>query len=160
MDRNAIAKGLVPGRRTWARSGARRGPNLLVDGNCRAPTTAAWSAYASATLSKVLDVPLGFVVLRIGYTAAAGGFAFQTGIGPTNSTYRVQGYARGDGTSAPKVTTLSTPIWTGTTSTAWQNFDVEVAIASDSGFYCGSANLAPGTHVEFRDLYYELISTP
>lgn len=98
--------------------------NLLVDGNMEASGTGAWSAGDGASLSKETISPRGGTqVLRI--TDVNLGNARQSVL-IFGDTYRAYGFARGDGGSAPIVRSAgSSAAWTGTTSTAWQEFDVQ-----------------------------------
>jgi hypothetical protein len=41
----------------------------------------------------------------------------------TGATYSLSGWAKGDGTAAPKILCGASTLWTGTTSTSWQHFD-------------------------------------
>lgn len=49
----------------------------------------------------------------------------------TGATYSLSGWAKGDGTAAPKVLSGATTLWTGTTSTSWQHFDAVFQSAAD-----------------------------
>ena len=73
-------------------------------------------------------------------------------------TYRLTGWARGDGAAIPLVGTGAASLWSGTTSTVWQYFDLTfIAGATDVWFYCN--NLAAGRSVGFDDLSLRLMET-
>lgn len=106
-----------------------KGIQLLTDGDMEQSGTTSWSAYA-ATLSKVAStLNGGSQALRI--TAPSGfGEAYQT-ILNSGLSYRIRGYARGDGASAqPQVKITAGMDWTGTTSTSWQYFDITATAAA------------------------------
>lgn len=98
--------------------------NILTDGDMEASGTAAWTAFDGATLSKEAVNPwAGSQVLRITDTNL--GSARQSVL-VFSDKYRAHGFARGDGSSAPIVRSSgASAAWTGTSSTAWQEFDVE-----------------------------------
>jgi hypothetical protein len=87
-------------------------------------TTPDWDSGNSALLTKSTASPHGgFQALRIEYNGITQPNTRQT-ILTIGTSYRVTGWARGDGGSAyPTVRHGGTLIWTGTTSTAWQYFD-------------------------------------
>lgn len=102
--------------------------NLLSDGDMEAATAAAYTPGNSAILSKTTDVRTNSVGLRslnITYNGVANPYAQQTAVTVTES-YRVIGWARGDGTGYPRLSDggFSPPLWDGTISTEWQSFDV------------------------------------
>lgn len=98
---------------------------FLVDGDMEAVGVADWTAGNSATLTKQTTNPYaGAQVLRVAYNAVNDPYASQTALS-NDLTYRLTGYARSDGTGVPKVEhPVSTILWTGTTSTSWQFFDI------------------------------------
>lgn len=97
---------------------------LWADGDMETIGIANWSG--TGTISKQTGSPYaGSQVLRV----TSGGtniYASQL-IGVLGTTYRAVGYARSDGTVAPVVSNSGgVALWTGTTSTSWQPFDVIV----------------------------------
>jgi len=95
----------------------------LVDGDMEAADTSAWTAGNSATLTKESGTPHGgSLCLRVAYNGVAAPSANQN-IVVTGNTYRVTGWARGDGTSVPAFV-CGTVLWAGTSSTSWQSFNV------------------------------------
>ena len=98
---------------------------LLTDGNMEAATTAAWTAGASATLTKETGTPHGGSrVLRIARNAVNNPYAYEAAVISSGVWYRLQGWARSDGNAVPAVYDPVSVIWTGTTSTDWQPFDL------------------------------------
>jgi len=127
--------------------------NLLVDGDMEWSGTSWYNAGASATLSKQTITPYkGKQCLRVAYDSVNNPSAIYISPLVIGKYYRVTGMARsGDGTAQPRVSNGATSIWTGTTSTAWQKFDVvTLAIATDIRLYgVVSAN---GLYSEFDDI--------
>jgi hypothetical protein len=123
----------------------------LTDGNMEAADTSAWLAGADASVTKATTNPYsGSRCLRV--TRSSGGsafFAYQLNL-VIGRKYRIRGWARSDGTSIPKVFT-GAYVWTGTTSTSWQYFDV-ITIATLTIFrlYAGPGG-AP-SYSEFDDI--------
>lgn len=119
-------------------------PQLLVDGDMEAAGTGAWTAFGSgATLTKETGSPAphgGAQWLKVmGPTASS--VAAQQTIQTIGKTYRVVGWATSDGAVLPRILDGSTFLWTGTTSTAWQPFDVTfVATGTTMRFYAVSPN--------------------
>lgn len=98
-------------------------PQLLVDSNMEDVGTAAWTAGNGATLSKESGDPhWGNASLRVARNALDSPYAYQT-ILTNGVTYKVTGWAKGDGTNAPKVRLNTTLVWEGTSSTSWQRID-------------------------------------
>lgn len=125
----------------------------LVDGDMEAADTAAWSNY-NATLSKQTGTPHGGTrCLRVAYNGSgAWGDGGQT-ILTVGRTYHVTGWYRGDGTSKPGVILGGAGTYVeGTSSTAWQAFDLYGVCAGSGVFALYSPNLGAGTYVEFDDV--------
>ncbi|MDD5726288.1 MAG: hypothetical protein PHC53_02650 [Patescibacteria group bacterium] len=96
----------------------------LVDGNMEATDTSAWTAGNNASLAKSTTNPhSGTRSLVVDRTTSDAPFAYQT-ILTIGKVYRVQGWAKGDGTVAPVLTDGPNAVWTGTSSTSWQPIDV------------------------------------
>ncbi len=101
--------------------------DFLVDGNAEAGDVSAWTVAAGDATKETGTPYQGAQVLRL---TDSGGFTFTIHyqeVATNGVTYRAVGQARSDGTSLPYVATndAGTVIWTGTTSTDWQSFDVE-----------------------------------
>jgi len=95
----------------------------LVDGNMEAAGVAAWGS-SGVTLSKeVGGAHTGTQWLKA--TVVSTAYFFQAVI-PAGRTYRLTGWAKSDGVLLPRIAEAagSVTIWTGTTSTAWQPFDI------------------------------------
>lgn len=128
------------------------GAEQVVDGNMEAVGVAAWTDANDAILTKETGSPggTGTQVLRIAFDGIASPYAYQS-ILTIGRIYRVSGWARGDGVaSAPRLYVgLVSSNWLGTTSTAWQKFDI-VATADNSSL----ALLCQGGtgYVEFDDV--------
>lgn len=95
---------------------------LLQDRDMEVSGTTNW--VSTATLSKQTNSPHGGAqVLRL--TSASGNVFFDQLVGNVGRVYRVTGYARSDGTALPLVSNAGgINLFTGTTSTSWQYFDV------------------------------------
>jgi hypothetical protein len=135
------------------------GPELVSDGDMEAANVDSWDAYAGATINKqwrrVLD---GLRVLRATNTLGYGG-ARQT-ILEVGKTYRVNGWARGNGTSVPSLYVGSNTVaWTGTSSTSWQYFDV-VATADAYAFVTLYNTGAATNYVEFDNVSVREVIEP
>jgi hypothetical protein len=120
----------------------------LSDGYMEASGVGEWTAINSAALTKETGTPFeGSQVLRVGWGATTYGSARQS-ILTAGRKYRITGRARGDGVNSPRVycNTLALKLWQGTSSVAWQAFDVEFTPTSaDLDFY---ANMVSG-YIEF-----------
>jgi hypothetical protein len=128
------------------------GAEILVDGDAEAVGTAAWTS--NGTLSKQTTSPHGGTqLLRIAYNATSSYFAYQN-VATIGKTYRVTGWARSDGTNAPRLqqgSGGSNNIWIGTTSTSWQEIDA-VYIADSVNSPLFRALSATSGYIEFDDL--------
>jgi len=124
--------------------------NILLDGDMELPNVVEWTPGQSAVLTKETTDPHGGVrCLRVSALIGDYPFAKQAAF-VVGAKQRIVGYARGDGTSPPRVDVLTTTIWTGTSSAAWQAFDVIVIPAStDLRLVC----VTTGTgYAEFDDV--------
>ncbi|MFA6100076.1 MAG: hypothetical protein WC750_04350 [Patescibacteria group bacterium] len=126
-------------------------PIALADAAMEAAGTASWTALSGATLSKQTTSPHGgSQLLRVARNGANVFYAYQ-GIMTVGHTYHVTGYARSDGTTTPRVSKGSAIVWTGTTATSWQSFDVTFTQDSGTSLYFGDQDDSSG-YVEFDDL--------
>jgi len=122
----------------------------VADATQEGGDTSAWTT-TNATLSKSAANPHdGTQALRITYASSANGSAYQTTTLTVGRKYRVQAWARGDGTANPRIGTGATgnKFTTGTNSTEWQLLD-GTAVADHAYFVLGSAGMAVGTWVEY-----------
>jgi hypothetical protein len=126
--------------------------NLLEDGDMEASGVTAWSANNDAILEKNLIPYDGLQCLRITYNGTSNPNASQS-ILVIGKSYKITGYARGDGSSSPRVYTQtpgSTQIWAGTTSVSWQYFEETFTTTnSDLSLWC---NASGSGFVEFDDV--------
>ncbi len=124
---------------------------LLTDGTMEGADTSSWTVVNTATLSKQTTSPHGgSQVMRVVRNGSNTPLARQT-ILTAGNVYRATGYARSDGTGVPIMRHSLTTVFTGTTSTSWQAFDV-VFVATSTQFEIGS-NATTGTpYVEFDDV--------
>ncbi len=98
--------------------------NILVDGDMEASGSGDWTAGNSANLTKDSgDYYAGANSLSVAYNSVALPYAEQTTLIVGNE-YRVTGWAKGDGTVAPRFGTDTANLWFGTTSSTWQHFDL------------------------------------
>jgi len=137
------------------------GVNLLVDGDMEAVAFADWSSTGTPTLAKENDVYNIDRLPSTNYmkmTATAGGDSyFYQDILTLGVEHRVVGYARGDGTAAPVVALPGeATLWTGTTSTSSQKFDVSFTPSSVTELNFGLIAGAAPRFVEFDLLYCEI----
>lgn len=95
---------------------------LLADRDMEAATTAAYSAAASATLTKETADPHGGLRnLKVARNGATNPSAFQN-IFTNGKRFRIRVFARGDGIATPRIAGSNT--WAnGTSSTSWQALD-------------------------------------
>jgi len=135
---------------------------LVTDGDMEAAGTTAYTAAANAVLTKESGSPggSGSQVLRMAHGGSNYPYAYQN-IMTAESTYRVRGYARGDGTAKPSIRFYGTDMWVGTTSTSWQEIDfVGIAPAGDPGWLSlRGVTTVLGTYVEFDDLTCQELTT-
>jgi hypothetical protein len=108
------------------------GSEQMTDGDMEGVDTSAWTAGNSAVLSKETENPHGGTqVLRVMAVIGDYPFAQQASLA-VGKEQRITGWARGNGTRAPRVGISTTTIWEGTSSTEWQKFDVITTPASEN----------------------------
>lgn len=96
--------------------------NKIADGNMEKAGMSDWSTPYSTTLTKENDPYAGSQCLRVAYNGVNNPTARQALL--IGDNYRIRGRVRSDGVAVPYVEADGTGIdWTGTTSTAWQEFD-------------------------------------
>ncbi len=129
------------------------GPVALVDGNMEAAGTGSWSGGGSETLAKIAGnlSGVGSQYLRITQTAPTP-TAFQTML--TNGhSYHITGWARGDGTANPFVSSNdSSMAWTGTNSATPQYFDYTAGYTGVGQFRLWCKNGGNGNYCDFDDI--------
>lgn len=99
--------------------------SVMIDGNMEAVGVGAWTAGSNATLTKETgSAHAGAKVLRIARSITANPEASQI-MYTIGEEYQLKGWARSDGFAIPSIFSdgLGT-IWTGTTSTSWQPFNL------------------------------------
>jgi hypothetical protein len=97
--------------------------NLFIDGNMEKPGVGDWSKNGTTILTKETADPYsGNRNLKILYVATVDPRAYQTVL-TIATVYRISGRARSDGSNMP-IAFNASYLWTGTTSTDWQSFDV------------------------------------
>jgi hypothetical protein len=128
----------------------------FLDLDMEAADAASWTAGAGATLSKQSGTRTGgsgSLVLRVaGDGSTAGARASQTRAG---RLARATGWARSNGTATPTVGVTGTAVWTGTTSTAWQYFDVLIPDSLTAGTRLDLGIVGATGHAEFDDVTIE-----
>jgi hypothetical protein len=142
------------------------GRNIYQDADMEAAGTASWTVSSGDSISKQTVSPHGGTQsLRV--TLGTNGNVFaasQSNSAVVSKTYRIRGWYKGDGTSFPRIAKANsgTAIVNGTTSTAWQYFDVYAVADSTSGFILRGNNngAAGGTFVEFDDVSMVQINIP
>lgn len=84
-----------------------------------------WTALSNACITKQLGASEGgFQIMNVSYVDASFPTARQA-ILTIGKEYKITGWARGDGTKAPKIQSGDASLsWTGTSSTDWQRVDV------------------------------------
>lgn len=105
--------------------------NRLTDGDMEDSGVTAWSTVGSPTVTKeTADPAEGARNIKIERTGSTP-YIYQDVL-ILNAYYNITGYARGDGTSYPRILAGGDTVWTGTTSTSWQAFDVDFQHTDDT----------------------------
>ena len=126
------------------------GTDVIVDGDMEAAGTGAYASYGSAVLTKETTDPYeGARCLRAAYGGTSTYAAYQSCV-VLGVTYRLKGVARSNGVSVPELRNSSNVLWTGTTSTDWQSFDVVFVAAGTTIIYL--TGLGSSGFVEFDDI--------
>jgi len=129
--------------------------DVIVDGDMEAVGVAAWSEW-DCTPTKDTTPPLqeGTQHLRLTADVGAGTCTVTQSVLTSGKSYRITGWARSDGTEAPKIWVGSgSLIWTGGTTGTWEQFNLTFLSGGtdvDLGFTCSG----PGgsEYVEFDDI--------
>ncbi|MCF6276979.1 MAG: hypothetical protein L3J07_04005 [Candidatus Magasanikbacteria bacterium] len=126
------------------------GKSVLIDGDMEKSGVGEWSETSFPTITKETTNPHGGLqILRVAGTGIANAGAFQSII-VVGKTYRLTGWARGNGTNAPRVVNFASSLWTGTSSTDWQYFDITFVGAGGTSLVLGQS--ASTGYVEFDDI--------
>lgn len=148
--------------RAFPYSGCSDDHNRLIDGDMEAADTSAWTAGNGATLSKETGTPYeGTRCLRITRATAAG--TAEQYILARYTDYNIHGYARGDGTSNPMIQIFGSTLWTGTSSTSWQEFDVDFSVESGTSYdeiYFITSGGAATNYTEWDDITLLQMTAP
>jgi len=114
--------------------------------------TAAWTPTSSGEITKNnVDPHRGTQALRITANGSVG-FGAEQGAVTSGTRFRVSGFARGDGTRAPRVWIPTTGnIWNGTNSVAWQEFDITF-LSTGSRIVFRESGVSASGYVEFDDV--------
>jgi hypothetical protein len=121
------------------------GAEELTNGDFETGDMTGWSVVNAAILSAETGTPYeGVYCGRVTYDGTSNPGMSQATV--ANAWYHVKGRARGDGTGKPKIISSAT-VWTGTTSTDWQEFDVYFQTTTTIIVF-GSV-LASAGHVEY-----------
>ena len=127
----------------------------LVDGDMETAGVANWSVSLGTRAKSAVTPHSGTQCIRLtaGTNTAQ---SYQNSILTAGHTYRIQGWARGDGVQGLSsiiaggggITTV-----VGTSTNTWQSFDVTVVAIGGTAFYLNASGLANGTgYVEFDDI--------
>jgi hypothetical protein len=128
------------------------GSELMVDGDMEAVGVAAYTPINSPTLTKEVASPYeGSQNLRVAYLATSYPSCYQA-ILTIGKAYRVTGAGRGDGSVIPKIyNNVYGTVWSGTSSTTWQPFDVIITSAGHANLLFQCITTGAG-YAEFDDI--------
>ena len=127
------------------------GAEILADGDMEATGTAGWTPVNGAIPTKATSA-LGYPstqCLRIACSGLANPYAQEATVLTAGRLYRCTGYARSDGIAVPKVYWGGVVKWTGSNSTDWQYFEVQVVAASSAAFALLTLTAVVGEYAEF-----------
>lgn len=128
---------------------------LLVDGNMERTGVGDWSDILTTLTKETGGAESGKQTLKLTYLSSSDLLAGQSII-TSSTTYRVTGWAVGDGNIAPAIRAPSgSDVWTGTTSTNAQRFDFTFTASSGVLYLANSVSTpASATHsVQFDDVF-------
>ena len=126
--------------------------NVIVDGDMEAAGTGSWTAVNDAILTKTTEgVQQGSQALRITYDGTSNPFAYQD-ILTVGKYYKITGFARGDGTYPPRVRIGTQNLWTGTSDSTWQKFEIDYVEAMFTELWLYN-NVSGAGWAEFDDVY-------
>lgn len=120
-----------------------------------------WTAGNNATLSKQTGTPHeGTQILRVAYNGTSDPYGYQNCTKLYNE-YTITGWARGDGTAYPQIRIGTINVWTGTTSTSWQEINITVLVGQsashDTTIRLVAVTSTGSTYCEFDD--FEIFQT-
>ena len=127
--------------------------NLIADGNMEVVGVGSWTVGAGTpTLSKETADPHGGTQsLRLTYNGVAAPNTYQP-ILTVGDWYHAVGWGHGDGTYVPSMGDwVNAGLWTGTSSTSWQNFTVDWQ-AGHARCYFATSAAAAAAFGEFDDI--------
>jgi hypothetical protein len=103
----------------------------LPDGNCELAHTGFWPSFNGGIVAKDQSQSQGGSTqsLKLTYVAANSG-AYRTVDTGIVGSFTLQGWARGDGTSAPRIRQNGVNEWSGATTAAWQPFAIVLDTAN------------------------------
>lgn len=130
--------------------------NILIDGAMEAADTSYWASGNSATLSKEAGTPHGgSLCLRCARNGTNHPYFVKTGTTIIGKTYRLRGYVRSDGTAIPIIyDSGAVLLFTGTTSTSWQAFDITYVAVGLAPYFWVSTSSGT-TYCEWDDITLE-----
>jgi hypothetical protein len=137
------------------------GDTVVVDGNMEAAGVTDWGVGGAAVLTKSTYNPYqGFQVLNVTRTVASFGDARQS-ILTIGKTYRVTGWARGDGSHLPSVAYQNSTVWSGTISQEWQRIDATAEVVGGNLLRLVNFFSSGDGYVEFDDIsVVEVLDAP
>lgn len=134
--------------------------NMELSGLTNYGQTVWLAANAYSTVTKSTENPhSGTQCLKIEMTDNASNKGARQSHFAVGKSYIIRGYARGDGVIAPKIilyrslTSSYEPVWTGTSSTAWQRFELPISLHLNN-IILGNNDPIAGT-VYFDDVYLD-----
>lgn len=137
---------------------------LLTDGDMEAVDTSAWTV-ARGTISKVASTLNGGAqaIELEGNSSVGAPYFYQSALLTVGKTYKMTGYAKGDGSNVPNIYIESGlgQVWLGTSSTDWQYFDL-IITTTNANVLFGSTNASATTsdHVYFDEIKITELNVP
>ena len=129
--------------------------NILADGNMETAGIGDWGSLISAVLSKQTSSPhSGTNWLKVLNVGGGNGASYQE-IMIIGKTYRVTGWARGDGGNGIPNIFQGSLRWIGTNSSDWQWFDETFTASSNDRLYFQIAHDGIGVYVGWDDIRVE-----
>jgi len=133
---------------------------MIVDGDMELAGVTNWSVVHAVRTKEAGAADDGAQVIRVTATADAGTRYPQISqtLLTVGETYRIMGRVRSDGTETPWVFNSPGTLWTGTTSTDWQYFDVVYeATNAQLSFVFALTGPAGTEYVEWDDIFVTLV---
>jgi len=131
--------------------------NILVDGNMEAADTSAWTVVSGGILAKEAGARTGgtgSLVMSIDKTTGDNSGAMSQSVLTNGVDYNITGWARGSDTAGiPTIGDVTfTNIFTGTTSSTWQYFDVDFTASGTLIYFVNLIVTTTGDKVYFDDV--------